>query len=364
LVCALIGAYNFARFGSPWEFGFRYQLNRAGQHDLGLSLVNLPLGLYYLLGCAPDFSPVFPWVRMLFRNPFNSSAYAFPPLYFIEPTVGALWAAPVLAWAAFPPRGIAAEARLVLRVAALSAAGILLFLAFTHLASHRYEMDFVGIGLLAAGAGAGIRIARARGRRRAAIACAFLAASLFGIVVNLALGVAGPYNDMLIHRPARYFAIAGWFSPWPELRPLYCPKIDVTFVAHFRRAANRFKEPLLTIGQQNLRDFIYAEHREGKLRVVSEADSSRAEADLPVAEDAAAPLAISYSPGDGELTVASQGTVILRHKVGPLAAAPQQVTLGENRVDSQISGPRFTGGLESGLVLVREGGVTPPRVVN
>ncbi len=96
LAGAAIAAYNFARFGNPFEFGFRYQLAGLGQNRIGLSPRNLPIGFFFMLLCPPHFSRVFPWFRMMFSLPFGSEAYGFPPEFFIEPTVGALWGAPFL----------------------------------------------------------------------------------------------------------------------------------------------------------------------------------------------------------------------------------------------------------------------------
>lgn len=365
LAGAVICAYNFARFGNPLEFGFRYQLAGLGQNRLGLSLRNLPIGLYFMLGCPPHFSRVFPWFRIMFSLPFGSEAYGFPPEFFIEPTVGALWGAPFLVFALFalfPPRGIAAEARAALRIASWSSAAVLLFLAFTHLQSHRYEMDFLPLAVLAALASAAIWFARSAGFRRAGLISALTLAVVFGGVVNLAFGIAGPYNDILRHRPRRFLTIARWFSPAPDLRPLYNPEIDAAFTARFASQPDGFREPLLVAGEQIFRDFVYAEHRHEGLRIVSEADASKVAADLPV-QAGSIRFRIVYDPGAGDLAVFAGGQQVLAHHIGVLVTAPAQVTLGVNRADRYICNPRFTGTLDSVEKTVRDSGVNPPREV-
>jgi hypothetical protein len=360
LAGAVICVYNFARFGNPLEFGFRYQLAGLGQNRLGLSLHNLPIGLFFMLGCPPHFSLVFPWFRMMFSVPFGSEAYGFPPEFFIEPTVGALWGAPFLGFALFTPRGIAVEARAALRIAALSSAAVLLFLAFTHLQSHRYEIDFLPLAVLAALAAAAIRISRSAGLRKVALIAVLTVAVVFGGVMNLAFGFAGPYNDILKHRPRRFFTIARWFSPVADLRQLYNPEIETAFTARFASQPDGFKEPLVVIGKQTFRDFVYAEHQQSGLRVVSEADTSKAAVDLPVP---AGPIKfrIVYTPGAGDLAVFANGAQILTHHIGVLVTAPAQVTVGENRADRYICGLRFTGTLDSVEKTVRDSGIRPPR---
>src|SRR6266700_254410 len=99
-----------------------------------------------MLLSKPEFSPTFPWMRMVYRFPFDSAErHPLPPDYFLEPTVGALWIAPFIVAALFLPsrrrllkgsdRSAPDEVRAVLGVAVCSAAAVLLFLMSTHLAT-------------------------------------------------------------------------------------------------------------------------------------------------------------------------------------------------------------------------------------
>jgi hypothetical protein len=96
LVGAAVAEYNYLRFGNPFEFGIRYLLAGADQNRIKLDTRYVLPGLYFNLFCPPDFSPVFPWVRLALRQPFNSPDYPFPPGYFIEGTVGVLYIAPFI----------------------------------------------------------------------------------------------------------------------------------------------------------------------------------------------------------------------------------------------------------------------------
>src|SRR4051794_28597990 len=115
---AVIAAYNYARFDNPLEFGFRYQLAGPGQNRVEVAARNLVPGSYYMLLSRPEFSGVFPWMRMVFRFPFDSAdRYPLPRDYFVEPTVGALWVAPFLLAAVLWGTKKRGEARLVIGVA-------------------------------------------------------------------------------------------------------------------------------------------------------------------------------------------------------------------------------------------------------
>src|SRR5262249_31322626 len=139
--------YNYERFGNPLEFGFRYQLAGPGQNRVQIERRNLIPGAYYMLLSRPEISPVFPWMRMVIRFPFDSAVdHPLPPDYFVEPSIGVLWTTPFLL-AAFlwvRPRNV------IVAVASIAGAAVLIFLISTHLASHRYEADFVSLLVLAA----------------------------------------------------------------------------------------------------------------------------------------------------------------------------------------------------------------------
>src|SRR5882724_2045144 len=194
LMGAVTAEYNYLRFGNPFEFGIRYLLAGANQNRISLAAGNVLPGLYFMLFCAPDFGPVFPWVRQVFRYPFNSVNYPFPAGYFIEATVGVLYCAPFMvgAWLVPSSRRVAAPGvRMLLWPMAASSAAILLFLAATGFTTHRYEVDFLPLAVWVAVASSGIYIARSSGATRTALSAALVGLIGYSVVVNLALGIAG-----------------------------------------------------------------------------------------------------------------------------------------------------------------------------
>ena len=62
-----------------------------------------PAGAVFLARVPAGLDARVPWVRLAFRYPFNSTAWPFPPGYFMEATVGALFLAPFAVAAAFVP---------------------------------------------------------------------------------------------------------------------------------------------------------------------------------------------------------------------------------------------------------------------
>jgi hypothetical protein len=342
---AAVAAYNYLRFGAPFEFGIKYLLAGADQNRINLDARYVLPGLYFNLFCLPDFSLVFPWVRPAFRYPFDSPDYPFPPGYFIEATVGALCLAPFIPGAFL--RGKApAPVRILLRTILASAAAILLFLAATGFTTHRYEVDFLPLLVLAALAGYGIHIARSSGFRRVAFSVALTVAVTYSAVANLALGIAGPYDEMLKNRPASYLRIARWFSPVEEYRPILKPKIAVEFAAEFAPQPEGFHEPLVTIGRQPYRHFIYVEHLSGKLRIISRSEASTMTHEMADPGSKLIGIRVSYSPESGKLTTAIDGQGVLVHEIGTLVTAPAQVTVGENQLDLNVTVKRFTGQIQ------------------
>ncbi len=344
LLCAAVGAYNYVRFGSPLEFGIRYLLAGANQNRLHLSFQNLLPGLYFLLFSPPDFSPVFPWVQQVFRYPFNAADYPFPPGYFVEPTVGALYTAPFVTALLIPSaRDAASCVRILLGTMVAACAAILLFLSATGFTTHRYEVDFVPPAVLAAIASAGIYIARSSGVRRVALQAALALTVAYSGVVNLALGISGPYGDMFKNRPISYVRIARWFSPVDQFRPRLNPRLTVDFTAEFKSQPYGFDEPLITIGSQPYGHFVYVEHLPGKLRVVSKSNNSTVAYELEEAATKPIGIRVTFSPRSGMLATAMNGRMILAHEIGNLLTAPSQVVVGENRIDGNVSARRFTG---------------------
>lgn len=329
--------YNYARFGNPFEFGERYLLGAIPDSRILTNGHNLLPGLYYFLFCAPDFSAVFPWARLILRFPFDSPAFPLPPRYFLEPTAGALWCAPFAIGAAALPwiRRVPPAVKVLLRTVLAATAAVLLFLAATGFTTQRYEVDFLPLLVWIALAALAI-LGLPAGAMAVPVA--------FGIVVSLALGISGPRDEMLKNRPEDYLRIASFFSPVAKFRPVLNPPLSAAFTAEFAAQPEHYREPLLTAGRQADFYYLYAEHLQGKIRIASYRELSEVdcliEPGRPVAFD------LKYDPLSRTMHVSIDGQERLTHNIGNLVTAPADVTVGENRIDPNITEPRFTGRLK------------------
>jgi hypothetical protein len=335
----LIATYNYLRFGNPFEFGIHYLLGNPTLNRTQLAGRYMLPGLYYMLLCAPDFGPVFPWTRLAFRYPFHAAGY------FLEPTAGSLFLAPFLVGILFVP--LARGARMLLTIVLASAAAVMLFVTATGFTSQRYEVDFLPLAALAAAAGFAIAIARRAGWQRHALTGALVLLVTAGVVTNLALGIAGPYDELLKNRPASYARIARWFSPIERFRPLLNPSVDVEFTARSTPHDDGFREPLLSMGRQTFRDILLLQHHPGKFRLISQSETSSAAQEIE--DPATQPLRfhVAYRPESRTLAVAVNGRDVLTHHLEALFTAPAQVTLGENSIAPDVSVPRFSGRIDT-----------------
>lgn len=359
LVGAAVAIYNYERFENPFEFGFRYQLSGPGQNRIDLSIRNLIPGSYYMLLTPPVFRPVFPWVRMALRLPFNSPRFSPPPDYFLEPTIGALWMAPFAIGAVLIPRGLPqlAEVQTVLRAVTVSAVAIVAFLVATHLATQRYEVDFLPIAVLAALANIGIHSSRIAGPNRLAISVPLVSCVGYSAIVNLALGIAGPYDDMLRYRPGEYVRIARAFSPIPEFRPILNPDIALEFTAEFPHYATGAREPLIAIGQQGNRYSLAVEGAPGALTLVSQTNNATLKHTLPDPGRTPMKFRLTYSPVERNLITTVNGELVFIHPIDILVTAPAQVLAGFDPVEPDWSS-RFSGHIQVVEKIVREAGGT------
>jgi hypothetical protein len=335
----MVAVYNYARFGDPFEFGLRYLLaGDEAQQRVRLSAASLLPGLYYMLICPPDLSPVFPWVRLALRLPFQASHYPLPQGYFLEPVAGALFVAPVLMAFAVPVR-VYRPLKMLLWGVGLSTVAILLFVAMTGFTTQRYLVDFLPLGVFAAL----VRVAR-QPRSRMITAATLIVLSC-GLVVNLAVGITGPFDDMLANRPGSYVRIAGWFSPVEKYRPMMNPSIEISMDVVFAAHESGFREPLVTIGNQGARHSVYVEHRGPGVALVSHSEHDLAPDAVAVIEAKPSRLRIRYEPSLRIFTVTIDGVTVLQQPLPRMVTAPSQVIIGGNGLPGFIS-EKFTGTIQ------------------
>lgn len=310
-ILASIAVYNYRRFGNPFEFGFRYQLAGPGQNRVDVSLAHLLPGSFHFLLAPPEFSRVFPWVRVVLRHPFT-----LPADYFLEPIVGALWLAPFVIGLMFLPRGKRpGPVRALLRIAAGSGLSILLFLMSTHLVTQRYEVDFLPFmvfALLGGFAAAG----------RTVPATVLLAAGIvFGVVLNLSVAISGPYEEMRSNRPRQYARLAGVLSPIPRFRPLYNPDVRLEF--DFHPEPGTAHQTLVTLGRG---PHSYTLAAEG-LRLISRTDQSTVTLDVP-----SELLHLHLTSSAGAILMEREGRNLFRQPMRALVTAPSEITVASTAV--------------------------------
>ncbi len=244
--------YNEARFGSPLEFGMRYQL--AGEKFLALqplALRNILPHLWdYLLGDA-KWSPYFPF--------FAPRGTGLPGMFRYTPW---LWLALAALWPAVRSRpGRGTGTLYIWAVLAAWAGNVVLLSAFFGM-TERYAPDFMASFLVLAGVGA-FALAGAAASRPAArkwLAACFVGLAFFSVALNGSLLVRRwPLSDgwlafaRLVSEP-RYV--------WERLnhRQSGALRLDVVLPEH----PPHFLEPLFQTGTEpDQRDWLQIEYLEG-----------------------------------------------------------------------------------------------------
>jgi hypothetical protein len=213
----LLAAYNVARFGSPTEFGVKYQL--AGLDPAILHPFNsayIPSGLFVYLLAPPRPMALFPFVQL---SAVPALPWATPDGFGPETTGGVLILAPVLLWILLLPvvaRRIVPDLRALL-FGLVGAGAVIVFVMSFILpgTTQRYTVDFMALLSLAALLIWLVTLTQAeRGswRRRLAAGSGLLVL-VWGSALGLALGFTG-YNDPAKSRhPKLFFHLQDAFAP-------------------------------------------------------------------------------------------------------------------------------------------------------
>jgi hypothetical protein len=215
----LLAAYNVGRFGSPTEFGQKYQL--AGLNPAALKTFEpafIPSGLFLYLLAPPRPMALFPFVQL---SAIPKLPWATPEGFIApEATGGALILAPVLLWILLLPlvaRRTAPDLRRLL-FGLIGAGAVILFVLSFILpgTTQRYTVDFMALFSLA-----GLLIwlatlnqAERGSRRRRLAAGSGLVVLVWGSAVGLALGFTGYYSLFASsHHPKLFYQLQDAFSP-------------------------------------------------------------------------------------------------------------------------------------------------------
>ena len=332
--CMAIGAYNYARFDNPLEFGLRYQLTL--YQNIRLSTVNMAPGLYYLLLCPPDVVPEFPFFRLAWREPFDATVNLLPPGYFLEPTGGLLALCPIACIAILAPlcrKRFAGKRGIFAFLAAMLAFAFacIFIVAATGLTSQRYEVDFLPFLLLVACVAACELLGYLRTRARIIATAALVCLLVYSIGANAALALQGPYDQFVQASPETYVKLARWFSPLAQFRPVENPALRLQASFNFSFPCTPERMPLISTGEFGSRYLLSDEcSSDGRLKLISETSvqsSDRQVVDVPYSAGLNL-VGLSFAPEDRTMTVSWNGTVVLRHRLRFLITAPSQIHFG------------------------------------
>ncbi|HEX5922499.1 MAG TPA: hypothetical protein VFY45_01625 [Baekduia sp.] len=218
VVGILLMLYNVARFGSPMDFGQKYQL--AGYDPAtreGNKLAYVPPGLWYYLLSRPHLTLGFPFIYL--SPPPASYPFHAPVEYDgVEVVSGLLPGAPFVVFALVAPlvlRGMARRVVLGLVAIGLLIIGMASFALWG--ATMRYEVDFASVLLIAAALGWVGWAVRLSGLRRRLLAGGGVLLIAWGVACGAAFGVMGYYQGLRVFSPKTFTRLQNLTSPVPTL---------------------------------------------------------------------------------------------------------------------------------------------------
>ena len=308
----LLLLYNYARFDSPFEFGIRYLFTVPHGNRVRLTLENILPGLRVFAAQPPHFTPVFPWIRLAFHP-----EQPWPPEFFLEPAIGAIFLAPFLLVLFLP---LAPPLRALRNTLLFSSAAILLFLASTGWATQRYEADFLPLAVFAA--------ALVMATRRQTLFRPLAGLAVFsGLIVNAAIALTGPYDEMARHRPLNYLRLANTFTLEARHRLALDPAFEVNLELA-EPAAGPFSEPVASLGHPSHRIQIFRGRDQGQLYV--EILQFGAPLVRQPFNNASRRWSIGRDSGPGQplRILAADGTLIVAAPVPSLLLAPSEIEPG------------------------------------
>lgn len=146
IVCAAIGWYNFARFGSPLDFGSSYNLTAVNVRNHGFDLIRIPVGLYNYLLQPPFITDAYP-----FLHPVDLGA-AWSGGNYVEAMVGGLFATFPFLWFIFVMIPLRHHSRSTATVLFGSVFAVALAMLDAEVGGMcgRYQMDFAFLLAIAA----------------------------------------------------------------------------------------------------------------------------------------------------------------------------------------------------------------------
>lgn len=267
-----MAAYNYARFGSPTEFGVAYQFSgifEAETQHFRWSYLPLNLWMYWME--AAEWTRYFPFLHRGPTPPIPAGHLGFDDVYGVLVNVPLVWLALGLAWAGWR-RGAGERGPLlaVLGAAGMIAAGTAVPLALFYAAMARYGADFMPALVLLATTGAlalqrkvsvrGVDGSRTRWRMRVVNAgCGVLAvwSIFFAVVLSF-----DAYGNLRRLSPRTYGRIAMWcnFPSWwiEKLSGTEHGPLELDWAFATKTAGTR--ESLVRTGTVGARDELFLVH--------------------------------------------------------------------------------------------------------
>jgi hypothetical protein len=218
LIGFLLTLYNVLRFGSPMEFGQKYQLALYDPATReGNKLAYVPPGMWYYLLARPHLTLGFPFIYL--APPPASYPFTAPVQYdAVESVGGLLPSVPFVAFSLVAPMVLCGTAR---RVAlGLIAIGLLITMMTSFAiwgATMRYEVDFASLLLIAAALGWVGWTARLSGLWRRLVAGGGVLLIAWGVACGAAFGMKGYYDGLRKFSPKTFTRLQNLTSPIPTL---------------------------------------------------------------------------------------------------------------------------------------------------
>lgn len=232
LVAGSLAWYNFARFGSIFEFGHRYQLTGAAltvKFNETMSLEYVLPNLYSYAFRLPEFSSEFPFVTLVWIREDMWPSFLIPPegYYYTDPVGGLPFIVPWIGFAILlglrtlwlflngdvQPRASDPStwfASALLGYCIIQAGVLLLFLT----SAMRYLADMAPVVILLAAIFAGSftqTFALNRFQQRA-IAVLWVLAAAATVSMGFLIGLSGERNNFLNQNPQVFYQLMEWFT--------------------------------------------------------------------------------------------------------------------------------------------------------
>ncbi|HKA02468.1 MAG TPA: hypothetical protein VKE70_38420, partial [Candidatus Solibacter sp.] len=278
---ALLAWYNYARFGSPFEFGTTYQLTGSAIAHVMVHTRHIVPTLYFYVFSQPLWIDQFPYVQLMRQAPapFGHPEW-MPWINLEEEFAGILTIAPIcIAGVLLSPlllsrlgRGVTASVKFVVLLIAGAAMVMLLGIAAAGSISMRYHADYAP-ELLVAGLFVCVWLANSMTRAgvRKAILGLTVASAVWGTLCSAAISINGYNHSLRTRNPALFQELTKLTGGDPNAirYPVRQLQFDATLM--FPPPSPGVREALVSSGTVREGDVLMVEYvGDGRLRLVAQ----------------------------------------------------------------------------------------------